>query len=351
MRSPIDLDLGHTAVGADAVHVGEAVAQHDGALRQRQRARFADLHLAAHEHAGPQRRCRRHIDVDEGAARLRIERRRDHAHGALDAFAAAGRLQQGDHARLHTRQLGGRHFRAPLQASAADEPEKLLAVAGERADGGAACRDHAVVGGEDARMRQPHVLRLYACFCRRHPRRGRLLGSHRLQHGLLTDEALAVQFLCALAVGSRFGQRGVGLGDGGAGLREVGNHRVGGDAREQLAARDPVADVDRHLGDAQARQFRADHRLLPGGDVAAGGEQLRPVGCLRRGQRDGQRRARGRLARGIGRRLAVQRLRRDRPEGGGAGGDERRGDGYLNAGSCGRRRCDGLGHGGIGAVG
>jgi len=52
----------------------------------------------------------------------------------------------------------------------------------------------------------------------------------------------------------------------------------------------PVTHVDPHLGQTEIADFGADHRLLPGGDIAIGRQQPRPLDPLRRNGHDRQRR-------------------------------------------------------------
>ena len=80
-----------------------------------------------------------------------------------------------------------------------------------------------------------------------------------------------------------------GLGERRLRLRELRLDGVVVDAGEDLALLHPVADVRQHLGQALAADLRADHRLLPGGDVAVGRQHLRPLRRLQRNRRHGQR--------------------------------------------------------------
>ena len=99
---------------------------------------------------------------------------------------------------------------------------------------------------------------------------------------------LACSCARALGVGLRLGEHRLRLGDGGARLRHVGGHGLALQTRQRLTALDPIADVDQHIRQAQPADFGADHRLLPGGDVAVGGQHLRPFAALRHGNIDRQ---------------------------------------------------------------
>ena len=187
------------------------------------------------------------------------------------------------------RQVAGRDLGAPLEPAAADHAEQLLAGADHGADGGAARRDHAVVGCQHLGLRQPDLLRPGGGAQRLQPGLRRALGGEVLVDLLRTQGAGGLQFARALGVGAGIGQRRLGLGHHGAALRQVGLRQVGGEGGQHLAALHHVADVDAHLGQPPAAGLGADHRLLPGRDVAVGADRGGQRRALRLGDVDGQR--------------------------------------------------------------
>lgn len=90
-----------------------------------------------------------------------------------------------------------------------------------------------------------------------------------------------------------FAQRGLCFGNGGAGFGQFALYGVAGNARQQLAALDAIANIGTDLGDPVVADFRANDRLLPGRYITAGLQCLRPVEQLWCGCRDGQRRLGG----------------------------------------------------------
>jgi hypothetical protein len=63
------------------------------------------------------------------------------------------------HADADEREVARRDLGAPLEPALADHPEQLLAGRQHRADGCAACRDHAVVGRQHGRLGDPQLAR------------------------------------------------------------------------------------------------------------------------------------------------------------------------------------------------
>jgi hypothetical protein len=297
----LDLGLAHARIGVEPEDVAEAVAQQHRALRQRQRRGVADLELAAREHPGlhaagrqavAARRRQRQVDVDEPVARGRVDGRRDHAHAAGQRGAACRR----DAHRLagaQQRQVGRGDFGTPFQPALADHAKQLLPGRQHGADGGAARRDHAVVGRQHLRLPQPQLLLPRGGTLCLQSRRGRALGGEVLVDLLRRQCAAGLQVACALGVGAGVGEHGLGLGHRSGDLRQVGAHRVGAEGRQHLAALHAVADVDTHLGQTQAVGFGADAGLLPRRDAAVGRHRDGPGAALRLRHRDGERRLGG----------------------------------------------------------
>ncbi len=197
----LHLDLAHTRVGIDAVHVAEAIAHHHGSLRHRDSGRGAQVELAAREHAGARAGGRpgqgSQVHIDQGRAGLRVDGRADHPHSSRQP-RAAGRRHQGRRAGRDAAELGGSHFGAPFQPALPDEAEQLGAVAHHRADGGRACRDDAAVGRVHLGLGQPHLLRLHQRPRRLDFRLRRLLGGEVLGDLRCAERARAFQ-ACARA--------------------------------------------------------------------------------------------------------------------------------------------------------
>jgi hypothetical protein len=116
---------------------------------------------------------------------------------------------------------------------------------------------------------------------RRKPR----LGGFRCRLGLGqllgTVEALVAQLARALQTGPGLGQARLGFGDAGACLGKFASTVSGAMRASDLPARDDIADAGADFDNAMVGDLRPDDGLLPGGDVAAGGEGLRPVEGLR----------------------------------------------------------------------
>jgi hypothetical protein len=303
-EAPPGADLGQRHPGQiiatriDAEDVGESLAQQHGRLRQRQRRTLPEVELAAREHAGAQRLAGlgRQVDIDDAVARPRVDGRRHGAHGAGHGGAVRG-FQPGRLAGLQAGQLAGRDLGAPFQPAAADQAEKLLARLGQRADRRAARRDDAVVGRHDAGLGAPQLGRLQAGPGRVQAGQRGVGGGLRLDPLLRAVEALFAQLAGAFVDRPRLGQCRFGFGDRRLALGQFAVDRVAGDARQHVALLHRIADVGVHLGDPVVADFRADDGLLPGGDIAAGRQRLRPVSQLRGGGGDGQ----GRLGLGGGR--------------------------------------------------
>ena len=205
-RRPTSILVCVTLLSAtDPEDVAEAFAQLHRALRQRQRARAADVELAAREHAGARAAGRRQVDVDDAVARLRVDRRRDHAHRAGDR-RAAGRRDGGARARLDLRQVGRRDLGAPFEAALADHAEQLLAGRQDGADGRAARRDDAVVGRDDGGLADLELARLQRGALRVEARARGALGGDVLVDRRLAERAGRAQALRALGVGGGVGR-------------------------------------------------------------------------------------------------------------------------------------------------
>ncbi len=194
-------------------------------------------------------------------------------------------------ARLDLRQVGRRDLGAPLEPALADQAEQLLAGADSTAPTVALRAEMTPSSGASTAVWPTlQLARLQR----------RALGVEAGARGALGGDVLVDRRFAeragraagrfarsALAAASPSGR--LGLGDGGARLRQVGLHRVGSEGRQHLAALDDVADVDAHLGQAQAVRLGADAGLLPGRDVAVGARRDRHRRALRLGDDDAQR--------------------------------------------------------------
>jgi hypothetical protein len=163
----LHLQLAHAVVCVDAIDIAEAVSHHDRGLRHGERGRGTQVELAAREHAGARAagsraRQRGEIDIDQPRARLRIDRRADHADFAGQT-RATGRGDLSCGAGGDAAQFGGCHFGAPFQAALPDQAEQLRAAAHHRAHRGRARGNDAAVRRHHLRLRQPHLLRLRSC--------------------------------------------------------------------------------------------------------------------------------------------------------------------------------------------
>ena len=160
--APADRDLGlqHLRVGADAQDVAEAVAQQHRALRQRQRLAACRARTRRARTCRPRGAAARQVDVDHAVARLRVDRRRDHAHLAFDRRCRRRRrrvaVMPGLDARRSAAVTSARHSRRPWRI----RRNSSCPAGTHRADGGAARRDDAVVGRQHLGLRQAQLLRL-----------------------------------------------------------------------------------------------------------------------------------------------------------------------------------------------
>ena len=212
-----------------------------------------------------------------------------------------------------------RHPCVQLQPAVADEAEGLLARDGHRAGQDAAAGDGAVGRGQDAGLAEPRRGLVAPGAGGEQPGLGLQRGGLALFQNLPGDAFAAGQLGGAAEVGLGDGQRRLGLPHRRLGLGGLGRGQGIVQPRQQLAAADAVALLDRDLEDPEAAGLDAHHQLLPGDDRAVAedrpGERLGGD----RGQRDGQG--------GRGRLWAGRRRRKDGPggpqqPGGGAGGQQ-----------------------------
>jgi hypothetical protein len=91
--------------------------------------------------------------------------------------------------------------------------------------------------------------------------------------------SLSAPVACRLRARSAFAAASASVASasttGGLRLRELDLDRLRRERREDLAAPHDVADVDLDVGEAQAVRLGADAGLLPGRDVAVGGDPQR----------------------------------------------------------------------------
>ena len=263
------------------------------------RGPFGEFNFAAREHAGlglAPRRVGFQIDINDAVARRRIDRRRHRADLAGNP-RATGQHQRGRRPGANAGEIGGGNLGAPFEPAAQDHAKQLLADRRHRADRRRAPGNDAVVGGENAGLAQAQFLDVEPRLSNVDTRLGSLFGGQVLGDLLLADRPAALELAGTVGVGVGFGIRGAGLGEGRARLREFGFDRRRRQGGEHLPLAHPVADIDPHLGQPQAADFAANCGFLPGGDVAAGRDALRPLRVL---QTDG-----GHRERRLGRRRAL----------------------------------------------
>jgi hypothetical protein len=275
-RSPARLHLGLAHLAAlDAEDVGEAVAQQQRRLRQRQHGRFAQHELAAREHAGAGAGMRRQVDQHAAHAVGRVDRRRHQAHAAVQRQAAGGRdahlLPDPD-----APKVGARHFGAPLQAAVADQREQALPGLRQAALDGLLGGDDAVRRRDDAGEGQAQLVRLHARLQRRDPRARRRLGRLGLLDLLGADGVRAGQALQPRGGGRGVLRRGLGFEQAGTRGGQLGAQACRCELGQQLALLHPLADIHQHALDALAGGLGAHLHLAPGGQAAVGGQRLRP---------------------------------------------------------------------------
>jgi len=101
-------------------------------------------------------------------------------------------------------------------------------------------------------------------------RKGCFLGCQVAIDLLRAEETGGLVLACTIAVGLGLGQHRLRLGNRSPGFRQRGFHGVIGNACQNLAFLNPVTHINPHLGQQEIADFRADDRLLPGGDIAIG---------------------------------------------------------------------------------